>query len=403
MTKTFVGVGVLILVERGLLKLEDPVSRYIPAFKKLRVVRHGNAVQEVEPDAPNVAQKFTILRLLTHTAGVGYGGDFGEKATGGQDRMYKDLLAAVDTCALRSLEDFCDELSKLPLRYEPGQSLNYAMGHDILARIIEIVSKCSFDNFLKAEIFKPLGMSDTDFCVPHHKASRLAALYGNAARAAKTAAAQGMSVKRSNRAKGALLHRIDGHSPRESNWIQGRHCNILSGNGILGTNMGGLVSTLSDQAKFFTILLNGGVLGRHRILQASTVDKFCFQDLLPLPGATGKRRRTGQPWSGWSALGERGMKRTNRDPTPKSDEYEEGEIAMGGAANTMWSINPMRDTVTLFFTQALDSYPWQPDEQKSDGFFKVCPANFTVAARAIAPRDPAAAALRRQSLYESKK
>merc|ERR1712227_551258 len=109
-------------------------------------------------------------------------------------------------------------------------------------------------------------------------------------------------------------------------------------------------------------------------------------------------RRTGQPWSGWNVLGERGMKRTRRDPAPKSDEYEEGEVAMGGAANTIWSINPIRDTMTLFFTQALDSFLWRPDEAAGDGTFKCSPENFTVAARAIAPRDPATAAIRRERL-----
>merc|ERR1711972_620408 len=151
----------------------------------------------------------------------------------------------------------------------------------------------------------------------------------------------------------------------------------------------------NDQARFFTMLLNGGVLGGRRILQAATVHKWCFQNLLPLPGALGKHRRTGTPWSGWSALGERGMKRTGRDPRPSSSEYEEGEVAMGGTAQTMWSINPVRDQVTLFFTQDLDRELWRPDSSTT---MKASPENFTAAARATAPRDAVSAARRRERL-----
>merc|ERR1712232_1467547 len=151
------------------------------------------------------------------------------------------------------------------------------------------------------------------------------------------------------------------------------------------------------------MILNGGVLGCHRILQVPTVETWCFQDLLPLPGARGKRKRTGTPWSGWSALGERGMKRSKRDPKPLSDEYEEGEVAMGGAAQTMWSINPVRDQVTLFFTQALDSDLWRPDFTTSKGTVKVSPENLTAAARATAPRQETTAALRRERLSMSVK
>mmetsp|Transcript_160375 Transcript_160375/g.292876 ORF Transcript_160375/g.292876 Transcript_160375/m.292876 type:complete len:530 (-) Transcript_160375:203-1792(-) len=413
-TKTAVAVGILMLMERNCLKLSDPICKYLPAFKNLRFVRHGNAVLETDPDTQPVTQKCTILRLLTHTAGFGYGADFGEKPTGGMDRMYQPLLQALDRREIRSLEDYCKQLAKLPLRFRPGKALNYAMGHDVLGRIIEVITGQSLDVFLHTEIFGPLGMEDTGFFVPEQKASRLAALYCNAERAGRMAKLNGYLDGKQDDPIAPLLHRIDGSTPSESNWFEGKHCTVLSGNGILGSNMGGLVSTVSDQAKFFTMLLNGGVLGDCRILQTSTVHEWCFTDLLPLPGATGKHLKNGQPWSGWSALGERGQRRTKRDPMPKSDEYEEGEVAMGGAANTTWSVNPVRDTVTLFFTQALDSYLWRPDaeagcwrEPQIADLGQVgtggvgaepSPENFTAAVRAVAPRDSQAALQRRMSL-----
>lgn len=203
----------------------------------------------------------------------------------------------------------------------------------------------------------------------------------------------------SKAAKG--LCRIDGDKPSESNWFEGRQCKVMSGNGILGSNMGGLVSTLSDNALFFTMLLNGGVLNGRRILQEATMQEWGFSNLLPLPGSRGKIRRTGSGWTGWSALGERGMKRWKRDNEPNMDDYEDGEIAMGGCANTYWSINPVRDTVTLWFSQALDSDAWPGDYWTKKGIRKANACNFTVAARAVAPRNAAAAALRRKRLSSS--
>jgi CubicO group peptidase (beta-lactamase class C family) len=395
-TKTLIAIGILILKERGQLKLTDPVYKYIPSFKKLYVVSHGNTVSDVPHDAPNIAKDFTILRLLTHTAGCGYAADFGEKATGGVDRMLQPMLEAIDRREITTLAQYCGELAKLPLRHKPGKDLNYGSGHDVLARILEIVSGKTLDAFLKAELFQPLGMSDTGFFVPHRKSSRLAGLYCNAVRAARMSKVYKDQAQ--PRPSGKFLNRIDGSKPSESNWIEGRSCGILSGNGILGSNMSGLVSTLSDMARFFTMILNGGVLGNHRILQTSTVHEWCFKDLLALPHATGKKRRTGQCWSGWSALGERGMKRIKRDPKPKSDEYEEGEVAMGGAAQTTWSVNPVRDTVQLFFTQALDSDLWRADRTTKSGATKASPGNLTAALRKAIQRDGETAALRRGSL-----
>merc|ERR1712167_269688 len=92
------------------------------------------------------------------------------------------------------------------------------------------------------------------------------------------------------------------------------------------------------------------------------------------------------------------MKRLKRDPTPKSDEYEDGEVAMGGVAQTTWSINPVRDTVQLFFTQSLDGDLWPPDKQTKAGSVKASLANLTAATRSVAPRDADAAAKRRECL-----
>jgi len=395
-TKTVVSVAILMLMEEGKLKLSDPVSKYLPAFKDMKRVRHGNCSFDTS-GSPNVAHKVTILRILTHTAGFGYGCDFGEEGKDGHSLMYKELLAAVDDRKMTSLEQYCDELGKLPLRYEPGKKLEYSMGHDVLGRIIEVVSGKTLGAFLETEIFKPLGMRDTAFFVPRRKAMRLAGLYCDRSRAERVARVGGTYAMAAVPPKGQKLHRIDGSMPAESNWIEGRQCTVSCSNGILGTNMGGLVSTLNDCARFFTTLSNGGILDGHRILQTSTVEELCFNNLLPLPTATGTRKRTSSTWAGWSAIGERGLKPTKLDPPKGSDEYEEGEVAMGGAAGTCWSVNPVRDTVQLHFTQALDSSMWRPDRKRGKSSSS-SPENLTNALRSLFPRDEAAAARRRAAL-----
>eukprot|EP00927_Polykrikos_kofoidii_P071002 TRINITY_DN6734_c0_g1_i2.p1 TRINITY_DN6734_c0_g1~~TRINITY_DN6734_c0_g1_i2.p1 ORF type:complete len:499 (-),score=61.55 TRINITY_DN6734_c0_g1_i2:150-1646(-) len=399
-TKTVIACGILILMERGLLKLTDPVGKFIPAFKRLRRVGSGTAISKSAPFSPSVPAQFTILRLLTHTAGLGYGNDFGTELTDGHSKMYKPLLDAIDRYEIPNLEEYCDELAKLPLRFKPGESLRYSMGHDICGRIIEVLSGKPLDEFCKTEIFEPLGMCDTGFFVPRKKASRLAALYGNRERAERMAKKFGDYVtnpKPLPRGKSALC-RIDGNEPSQSNYVQGRQSKVFAGNGILGSNMGGLVSTLRDQALFFTMLLNGGVVNGVRILQTSTLEEWGFKNLLALPGALGKVRRTGGGWSGWSVLGERGMKRWKRDAKPNTDDYEDGEIAMGGCANTFWSVNPERDQVSLWFSQTLDSDAWGLDRVSAAGVTRSSPDNMTVMARSIAPRNGLAAALRRKRL-----
>merc|ERR1712216_200667 len=92
-----------------------------------------------------------------------------------------------------------------------------------------------------------------------------------------------------------------------------------------------------------------------------------------------------------------------RDPPPESDAYEEGEIGMGGVANTYWVVNPVRDMVTLCFTNAIDSKFWEADKKLKSGGVRVCPANFTVAVRDVVPRNGTAAALPRTSLTRKAK
>jgi len=391
-TKTYVAVAVLMLAERGLLQLTDPVSKHIASFKHIRVVKNGTSIAKATPKVDaSISKGLTIVRLLTHTGGLSYGTDFGNAPTDAVGKMYQPLVEAVERGEVSSLADYVDRLAALPLRRAPGKKLDYSVGLDVLGRVVEVVSGRSLDSFLKSEIFEPLGMKDTGFFVPKSKLSRLAALYGSEERASRMASLRGETLVRS-KAKPKLF-RLDGCRPSESWWAERKGARLLSGGGMIGHNMGGLVSTLRDQTRFFTMLLNGGVLGECRLLKAETVEEWCFQDVLPRQEVKGKIRRSGAGWSGWSSLGEVGKRRWKHDGPPMCDDYEEGEVGMGGAANTVWSVNPVRDQVTLWFSQSLDTDPW-----RGTGTQWSSPENFVTAARRLAPRRPREAAARRAHL-----
>jgi len=166
-TKPVMVVGFMMLLERGAVRLEDPVSMYIPAFA--RVVVGERRRQPCRP--------VTLHDLLAHTSGVGFGPGFGYEAENDYERTYVDLVKRVDTGGINSLAQWCKEIAKLPLRFQPGRDWGYGYSSDILGRVVEVASGRPLDSFLQEEVIGPLGMHDTRFAVPAEKASRLAALY----------------------------------------------------------------------------------------------------------------------------------------------------------------------------------------------------------------------------------
>mmetsp|Transcript_64852 Transcript_64852/g.140194 ORF Transcript_64852/g.140194 Transcript_64852/m.140194 type:complete len:185 (+) Transcript_64852:1-555(+) len=151
----------------------------------------------------------------------------------------------------------------------------------------------------------------------------------------------------------------------------------------MGHNMGGLVSTLADQARFVAMLLGRGRLGRRRILKEATVERYCLEDLLTQ--AVPRRQFQGGKYFGWNALGEIGLRRTGRE-TRGPDDFEEGEVGMGGAACVYWSLSPARDMAVLWATQNVDNECWENPAE-----------NLWVAARAAVPRRPPPASKARSS------
>ncbi len=228
MTKPITSVAVMMLYEEGYFQLNDPVSKYIPEFKDLKVFssKDKDGIHVVEQIKP-----MTIENLLTHTSGLGYGW--------GDDPI--DLLYNAAKLRDGDLKDMITGLSKIPLYYQPGTRWNYSMSTDVLGYLVEVISGKPFDDFLRERIFIPLKMKDTDFSIPQEKLHRVAALYGPA---------KSIGIK--------VIEKPD------TSWMS-RPAKFFGGGGRL-------FSTATDYMVFSQMLLNKGEYDGVRLLGSKTVD-----------------------------------------------------------------------------------------------------------------------------------
>ena len=226
MTKPITSVAALMLVEAGKLKLDEPVSHYLPEFKGLRV--HTLKGDETVP----AAREMTVRDLMRHTSGLTY-------SFSGDTPVERLYTANKVGDSGDTLADMVGKLGKLPLKYQPGTHFNYSHSTDVLGRVVEVASGEPFDEFLRERIFRPLDMRDTGFFVPDEKLARFTASQRRIGEALQVSEAPGTSPYRKKR-------------------------KYLSGGG-------GLVSTARDYLRFAQILLNGGELEGKRLLRAETV------------------------------------------------------------------------------------------------------------------------------------
>ncbi len=229
MTKPITSVALLQLYEKGLFQLDNPVSRFIPAFKDLMVYVGGDADNFYVTDP---RREMTIRDLFTHTAGLTYA-NRGEHAL---NELYR--RRGVDK---GSLQDMIDALAGLPLQFQPGTEWNYSVATDVLGYLIEVISGQTLDAYFAEHILGPLGMVDTAFTVPADKVERFAANY--------------------EYAEGGGFRLLD--DPASSAYLQPP---------LRRSGGGGLVSTCADYLRFAQMLLNKGTLDGVRILGRKTVE-----------------------------------------------------------------------------------------------------------------------------------
>ena len=315
MTKPVTAVAAMVLYERGDIELSDPLAQFIPSFSDMRVFTSGSDVRPVTEPA---ARQITLWHLLTHTAGLTYGFHRAHPV----DALYRQAGHEIEAPPGCSLSQACETWARLPLLFHPGAEWNYSVATDVLGRVVEIVSGQSLGDFCAEQIFRPLGMPDTAFTVPDSDFRRLARLY--------------------------LVTPSGGLAPDE-----GLAATVTKPDrGHFGG--GGLVSTTADYLRFAAMLMKRGALDGVRILGPRTVD-FMFRNHLP-GGAD--LESFGRPMNAESPLAGVGQGlgvSVVLDPVRAGYLSSAGEVGWGGAASTVFWVDPALDLLVVFMTQALPS------------------------------------------------
>jgi CubicO group peptidase (beta-lactamase class C family) len=296
-SKAATSVAAMMLVEEGRLALEDPLSKYLPAFRRMTVAG---------PDSPVPARReITIRDVLVQTSGLSYG--YGPATAAWKEAGVQGWSFAHRPEPLSTL---VDRIAKLPLDAQPGEKWIYGVSTDVLGRVIEVASGQSLDAFLKTRVFGPLKMAETFFFVPKEKSARLAVVY----------AWDGQRLVRAPEGGGGQGGHLEG--PR-----------LCFGGGA------GLVSTALDWARFLQMLLNGGVLDGVRILQPRSVAAMTMDQ------AGGLYPVAGVGWGfGFEVVSRRG--RTDRASSP-------GEFSWGSAYDGGYLVDRRDGLLALFLAQRL--------------------------------------------------
>ena len=320
MTKPITSAAVMMLYEEGHFSLDDPVGKFIPELARMKVY---DGMGETGMRLVDQKQPITIRHLLTHTSGLSYGFH--------QDSPVEEMYREADiTPPDGTLHDMAEKLGSLPLVTQPGTKWRYSFATDVLGYLVEVISGKPFDRFLQDNILDPLGMTDTSFFAPEEKLDRLVTVYG---------AGKGGIVP---------LHNplVDRHA---------RPHTLFSGGG-------GLVSTGADYMRFCQMLLNGGVLDDQRLLAPKTVEMIRSNHLADdlKPFAVGQSNASDTKGCGFG-LGFRVV----MDIAQHGIIGSNGIYSWGGAASTVFWIDPQEDLVAILLTQFMPSsyYPLRREFQ----------------------------------------
>lgn len=312
MTKPITSVALMMLFEQGQFQLNDPVSRFIPEWREHRVwvSGEGSAMQTAAPERP-----MTMRNVLSHTGGLTYG------ATNHPvDRIYREV--GVNREEGETLSGFVQKLAKVPLRYTPGERWMYSLSTDVCGYLVEAISGKRFDQFLQENIFDPLDMKDTSFHVAPRKAARLAANY--------------------ERQPDKTLKLID--DPERSKYL--KEPTFFSGGG-------GLTGTSADYFRFCEMLRRGGELDGARILGRRTIE------LMHMNHLAGGRDLSTMAIGAFSETAYEGVGFGLGFATTLGEvaagAIAAGDYYWGGAASTIFWVDPKEDLVAIFMTQLMPS------------------------------------------------
>ncbi|MCZ2458314.1 MAG: beta-lactamase family protein [Chitinophagales bacterium] len=304
-TKAIVSIGAMILYEEGKFLLDEPISDFIPEFRHPTVIEKYNRADTTFTTVP-AKREITFRDLLTQTSGIGYPdiGNDSMMAIYAKAKIFSGLGYSGE-----SLLAQMKSLAKLPLAFQPGTQWMYGLNSDLLGCLIEVISGMNLEDYLRKNLFDPLGMKDTYFNLPKEKANRLTAVY--------TEDASGKIIRWSH-----SFRNIDPDYPLMKK-------NYLSGGA-------GLSSTAWDYAVFLQMLLNKGIYNGHRILSPRTVELIT-------------QNQIGDIWIAQDKFGLGFQITTDKGAAigPRST----GTFSWGGYYGTKFWADPEKNLVCLFMIQ----------------------------------------------------
>lgn len=314
MSKPITSVAAMILYEEGALELTNPVSRFIPSFADMRVYQSGMAASPVTRPA---TEPVRIWHLLTHTSGLTYGFHRVHVV----DQIYRRAGFDRGLPPDLDLTEIVDRFAELPLLFEPGSQWNYSVASDVLGRVVEVASGQPLDRFVRERILDPLRMHDTGFHIDEGQGDRMATLY---------------RADTSGHAVAAGMGDAAFHQPKAP------------------SGGGGLISSAGDYHRFTQMLLRGGELDGARILSPRTLD---YMTRNHLPGGA-DMQQFGRPV--YSEVPSDGVGfglgfAVLQDAARHKVIGTEGEFSWGGAASTVFWVDPVEELTVVFLTQLFPS------------------------------------------------
>ena len=312
MTKPMTAVGALMLYEQGKILIDDPLAKYFPKFAQMHVaVRDANGEPTVDTVPAN--RQITIQDLMRHTSGLIYGGR-------GNTLVHK-MYPAGSGDASRDYDGaaFLDKLSTLPLLYQPATTWDYGFGLDILGLTIEKISQQTLGQYLQANLFKPLGMTDTGFSISADKAARYA-------KPLPVDPDTGKAQARSPELTEPLKFDCGG---------------------------GCAASTASDYLRFATMLMNGGRSGESRLLGRKTVEYMLSDQLGPnIKNLVGNADPTRADFGFGLGLAVRAT------PGLVRMMGSVGQFTWPGASGTDWWVDPKEELAVVYLSAAPGPIRW---------------------------------------------
>ena len=324
MTKPIVGFAAMQLIEKKFLSLDDTIDKYLPNFKNLKKLKSLTSKLD---DTIKIDKTPTVRQLLQHTAGFTYNSSNNFLAEGYEE---KKLFHS----SSRSLEEEIESISELPLLYEPGSEWHYSISIDILARILEVVTKDKLLNILKENIFYPLEMNETNFFINEDKNINLV----------ETFEYNSVKSKLTDLTLGTRKLILYGYPANNENYCRGGH---------------GLFSTAADYIKFSTMLINGEDKNAKPLVNRETLQSMRHNsldtNLLPIE-ITSTNTIKDQNYEndldgyGWG-LGFRVL----MNNTSQNKFGVIGEFGWSGYAATYFLVDPMNDLSAVVMMQILDA------------------------------------------------